>query len=87
MIKMKPSILQKMRLKAIKPGKTLRRWIENAIEEKIEREETVRGYCKAILKISQTNEGLRDSKHRLPASPSSSFLPFFKGPSAGRHQH
>ena len=40
-------------------------------------------HCKVILNISQTNEGLRDSKHGLPLSSSSSFSPFFKGPSAG----
>jgi len=34
-------------------------------------------YCKAILKISQVNEGLKDPKHGLPVSPSSSFSPFF----------
>jgi len=40
-------------------------------------------HCKVILNISQTNEGLRDSKHGLPLSSSSSFSPFFKGPGAG----
>ena len=40
-------------------------------------------YCKAILKISQVNEGLKDPKHGLPVSSSSSFPPFFKGPGAG----
>ena len=35
-IKMKPSIVRKARLKAIKQGKTLGRRIEDAIEEKIE---------------------------------------------------
>jgi len=35
-IKMKPSILRKAHLKASKQGKTLGRWIEDAIEEKIE---------------------------------------------------
>lgn len=38
-IKMKPSIVRKAHLKAIEQGKTLGRWIEDAIEEKIEREE------------------------------------------------
>ena len=37
-IKMKPSIVRKARLKAIEQGKTLGRGIEDAIEEKIERE-------------------------------------------------
>ena len=40
-------------------------------------------YCKAILKISQVNKGLKDPKHGLPLSPSSSFSPFFKSPGAG----
>ena len=38
------------------------------------------------LKIGQANEGLKDPKHRLPLSPSSSFSPFFKTPGAG-NQH
>ncbi len=38
-IKMKPSIVRKAHLKAKEAGKTLGRWIEDAIEEKIEREE------------------------------------------------
>jgi hypothetical protein len=37
-IKMKPSIVRKACLKAIEQGKTLGRGIEDAIEEKIERE-------------------------------------------------
>jgi len=40
--KMKPSILRKAHQKAIQQGKTLGRWIEDAIEEKIQREETVK---------------------------------------------
>jgi len=38
-IKMKPSIVRKAHQKASEEGKTLGRWIEDAIEEKIEREE------------------------------------------------
>ena len=41
-IKMKPSIVRKAHLKAIEQGKTLGRWIEDAIEEKIEREEKIK---------------------------------------------
>ena len=41
-IKMKPSILRKAHQKAIEQGKMLGRWVEDAIEEKIEREETVK---------------------------------------------
>jgi len=41
-IKMKPSIVRKAHLKAIEEGKTLGRWIEDAIEERIEREERVK---------------------------------------------
>ncbi len=41
-IKMKPSILRKAHQKAIEQGKMLGRWIEDAIEEKIEREERVK---------------------------------------------
>ena len=37
---MKPSIVRKAHLKAVKQGKTLGRWIEDAIGEKIEREES-----------------------------------------------
>jgi len=40
---MKPSVVQKAHLKAIEQGKTLGRWIEEAMEEKAargEREET-----------------------------------------------
>jgi len=37
-IKIKPSILLKAHHEAIEAGKTLGRWIEDAIEEKIERE-------------------------------------------------
>ena len=40
--KMKPSIVWKARLKATEQGKTLGRWIEDAIEEKSEREERVK---------------------------------------------
>ena len=40
-------------------------------------------YRRIILKISQTNEGLKDPKHGLSVSPSSSFSPFFKNPGAG----
>ena len=38
-IKMKPSIVRKAHHKAIEDSKTLGRWMEEAIEEKIEREE------------------------------------------------
>ena len=38
-IKMKPSIVFKAHQKAKKEGKTLGRWLEEAIEERIEREE------------------------------------------------
>ena len=38
-IKMKSSVVRKARHKAIESGKTLGRWLEDAIEEKIEREE------------------------------------------------
>ena len=38
-IKMKSSIVRKAHLKAIEQGKTLGRWVENAIEEKFDREE------------------------------------------------
>ena len=41
-IKMKPSVVRKAHLKAIEQGKTLGRWIEDAIEEKIEREEKIK---------------------------------------------
>ena len=37
--KAKPSIVRKAHLKAIEQGKTLGRWVEDAIEEKIDREE------------------------------------------------
>ena len=37
-IKMKPSIVRKAHLKAIEQGKTLGRWLEEAIDERIERE-------------------------------------------------
>ena len=37
-IKMKPSILRNAYQEAIEEGKTLGRWIEDAIEERIERE-------------------------------------------------
>ena len=40
-------------------------------------------YCEVILKISQVNEGLKDSKQGLPVSSSSSFSPFFKSLGAG----
>ena len=33
-IKMKPSIVRKAHIKAIEQGKTLGRWVEDAIEEK-----------------------------------------------------
>jgi len=39
-IKMKPSIVRKAHLKAIEQGKTLPRWIEDIIEEKLAREKT-----------------------------------------------
>ena len=38
-IKMKPSIVRRAHLKAIEQGKTLGRWVEDAIEEKIARGE------------------------------------------------
>ena len=38
-IKMKPSIVRKAHQKAKEHGKTLGRWVEDAIEGKIEREE------------------------------------------------
>ncbi|MBA7469243.1 hypothetical protein ES707_04509 [subsurface metagenome] len=38
-IKIRPSILWKAHHKAVEEGKTLGRWIEDAIEEKLEREE------------------------------------------------
>ena len=41
-IKMKPSIVRKAHQKAKEEGKTLGRWLEDVIEEKIEREERVR---------------------------------------------
>ena len=40
-IKMKPSIVRRAHLKAIEEGKTLGRWVEDAIEEKIERDKRV----------------------------------------------
>ena len=40
-IKMKPSIVRKGCFDPINWGKTLGRWLEDAIEEKIEREERV----------------------------------------------
>ena len=40
--KMKPSIVLKARHKAAEEGKTLGRWIEDAIEEKLQREETLK---------------------------------------------
>jgi len=39
-IKMRPSIVRKAHQKAKEEGKTLGRWIEDAIEEKLEREES-----------------------------------------------
>ena len=38
-IKMKPSIVRKAHQKAQEDGKTLGRWVEEAIEERLEREE------------------------------------------------
>ena len=38
-IKLKPSILKKARLRAVSSDKGLGEWLEEAIEEKIEREE------------------------------------------------
>ena len=38
-IKMRPSIVRKAHSKAIEQGETLGRWIEEAIEEKLEREQ------------------------------------------------
>ena len=37
-IKMKPSIVRKAHQKAKEEGKTLGRWVEEAIEDKLERE-------------------------------------------------
>jgi len=37
-IKMRPSVARKAHLEAVKSGKTLGRWIEDAIEEKVARE-------------------------------------------------
>jgi len=39
---MRPSIIRKAHFKAIEQGKALGRWIEDAIQEKIEREERVK---------------------------------------------
>ncbi|MHC3130287.1 MAG: hypothetical protein IBV52_09460 [Candidatus Bathyarchaeota archaeon] len=41
-IKIKPSILRKAHHTAIEEGKSLGRWIEDAVKEKIEREERVK---------------------------------------------
>ena len=41
-ITMKSSIVRRAHLKAIEQGKTLGRWIEDAIKEKLEREERVK---------------------------------------------
>jgi predicted HicB family RNase H-like nuclease len=38
-IKIKPSILLKAHIEAVKEGKSLGWWVEEAIEEKLEREE------------------------------------------------
>jgi len=38
-IKMKPSVVHRAHQKAKEEGKTLGRWIEEAIEEKLEREQ------------------------------------------------
>jgi len=38
-IKMKPSVVRRAHQKAKEEGKTLGRWLEEAIEEKIERDE------------------------------------------------
>ncbi len=38
-IKMKRRIVRKAHIKAIEQGKTLGRWVEDAIEEKLDREE------------------------------------------------
>ena len=38
-LKMRPSVVSKAHHKAIEAGKTLGRWIEDAIEEKLAREE------------------------------------------------
>lgn len=38
-IKIKPSVLREAHGKAVETGKTLGRWVEDAIKEKIEREE------------------------------------------------
>jgi len=40
-IKMKPSVVREAHLNAIEVGKTLGRWIEDAIREKIKREQLV----------------------------------------------
>jgi len=39
-IKIKPGILLKAHIEAVKEGKSLGWWVEEAIKEKIEREET-----------------------------------------------
>ncbi|MBA7653094.1 hypothetical protein ES703_60936 [subsurface metagenome] len=39
-IKMKPTIVRKAHLKANEQGKTLGRWLKDAIEEKIEKSES-----------------------------------------------
>ena len=41
-IKIRPSILRKAHHAAIEKGKMLGRWVEDAIDEKIEREETLK---------------------------------------------
>ena len=41
-IKMKPSIVREAHFKAKEQGKTLGTWIEDAIQEKIEREERLK---------------------------------------------
>ncbi len=38
-IKMKPSVVKKARIEAVTSDKTLGEWLEEAIEEKVEREE------------------------------------------------
>ncbi len=45
-IKMKPTIVRKAHLKATEQGKTLGRWLKDAIEEKIDQEETVKAKWK-----------------------------------------
>jgi len=53
-IKIKPSILRKARHAAIEEGKSLGQWIEDAIEEKLAREQK-----------EQTGQNRKDIRRRL----------------------